>query len=68
MWIEEPSDKRVNSKRVEHALESGADVLAVACPFCMTMLEDGVKARMGEQKLKVMDITELVEASGATRG
>jgi Fe-S oxidoreductase/nitrate reductase gamma subunit len=68
MWIEEPSDKRVNSKRVEHALETGADVLAVACPFCMTMLEDGVNARMGEEKLKVMDITELVESSGTTRG
>jgi Fe-S oxidoreductase/nitrate reductase gamma subunit len=66
MWIEEPSDKRVNSKRVGHALESGADVLAVACPFCMTMLEDGVKAGTGERELKVMDIAELLER--AARG
>ncbi|MGE5819800.1 MAG: heterodisulfide reductase-related iron-sulfur binding cluster, partial [Deltaproteobacteria bacterium] len=61
MWIEEPSDKRVNSKRVEHAFETGANILAVACPFCMTMLEDGVKARTGERELKVMDIAELLD-------
>jgi Fe-S oxidoreductase/nitrate reductase gamma subunit len=64
MWIEEPSDKRVNSKRVQQALETGADIVAVACPFCMTMLEDGVKARMVEQKLKVFDIAELVNTFG----
>lgn len=67
MWIEEPSDRRVNSKRIQHALQSGADILAVACPFCMTMLDDGVKARMGEQELKVMDIAELVDTSVTTR-
>ncbi len=61
MWIEEPSDKRVNSKRIEHALETGADILAVACPLCMTMLEDGVKAGTGERELKVMDIAELLD-------
>ena len=66
MWIEEPSDKRVNSKRVEHAVETGANILAVACPFCMTMLEDGVKAGTGERELKVMDIAELLDR--AARG
>jgi Fe-S oxidoreductase len=66
MWIEEPSDKRVNSKRIEQALETGADILAVACPFCMTMLEDGVKAGTAERELKVMDIAELLDR--AARG
>jgi Fe-S oxidoreductase/nitrate reductase gamma subunit len=68
MWSEEPSDKRVNSKRVGQALESGANILAVACPFCMTMLEDGVKARTGGQELKVMDIAELVDSSSSGPG
>ena len=68
MWSEEPSDKRVNSQRVGHALESGANVLAVACPFCMTMLEDGVKARSGGQELKVMDIAELVDPTSSGQG
>jgi Fe-S oxidoreductase/nitrate reductase gamma subunit len=67
MWVDEPSDKRVNNKRIEHALETGANILAVACPFCMTMLEDGVKARMGEDKLRVMDITELVVPSSSDK-
>jgi Fe-S oxidoreductase len=68
MWSEEPSDKRVNSKRVGQALESGANILAVGCPFCMTMLEDGVKARTGGQELKVMDIAELVDSSSSGPG
>jgi Fe-S oxidoreductase/nitrate reductase gamma subunit len=63
MWVEEPREKRVNSKRVQQALQTGAEIVAVACPFCMTMLEDGVKATMGEQRLKVMDIAELVDKS-----
>lgn len=64
MWIEEPRDKRVNSKRVQQALETGAEIVAVACPFCTTMLEDGVKASMVEEKLKVVDIAELVDTFG----
>jgi Fe-S oxidoreductase len=68
MWSEEPSDKRVNSERVGQALESGANILAVACPFCMTMLEDGVKARSGGQELRVMDIAELVDPTSRRPG
>lgn len=68
MWSEEPSDKRVNSQRVGQALESGANILAVACPFCMTMLEDGLKARSGGQELRVMDIAELVDPTSSGPG
>ncbi|MGH9769189.1 MAG: heterodisulfide reductase-related iron-sulfur binding cluster [Blastocatellia bacterium] len=59
-FVEEPRDKRVNQERARQALETGADVVAVGCPFCMTMLEDGVNARKGERDVKVMDVAELL--------
>src|SRR5262245_18020442 len=59
-FIEEPKDKRVNQERARQALETGADVVAVGCPFCMTMLEDGVNAKRGERDVKVMDVAELL--------
>ncbi len=66
MWTEEPSDKRVNCVRAQHAIESGSDVVAVACPFCMTMLEDGVRTKMGERELKVLDIAEIFDKGEST--
>src|SRR5215204_2801550 len=63
-FVDEPPDKRVNQERAREALETGAEVLAVGCPFCMTMMEDGVNARRGDRDLKVMDVAELLwEAS-----
>jgi len=59
-FVEEPRDKRVNQERARQALETGADVVAVGCPFCMTMLEDGVNARKGERDVQVMDVAELL--------
>lgn len=59
-FVEEPRDKRVNQERARQALETGADVVAVGCPFCMTMLEDGVNAKRGERDVKVMDVAELL--------
>ena len=63
-FVEEPPDKRVNQERAREVLETGADVLAVGCPFCMTMMEDGINARKGERDVKVLDVSELLwEAS-----
>jgi Fe-S oxidoreductase len=59
-FVEEPKDKRVNQERARQALETGADVVAVGCPFCMTMMEDGVNAKRGERDVKVMDVAELL--------
>lgn len=59
-FVDEPKDKRVNQERARQALETGADVVAVGCPFCMTMLEDGINARRGEREVKVMDVAELL--------
>lgn len=60
---EEKGNTRINFARTEEALETGASVIASACPFCNTMLTDGVKNKEKEQEVKVMDIAELIAAS-----
>jgi Fe-S oxidoreductase len=59
-FVEEPKDKRVNQERARQALETGAEVVAVGCPFCLTMLEDGINARRGDRDVRVMDVAELL--------
>ena len=56
----EPGKKDVNIERTEEALATGADTIAVACPFCMTMMSDGVKNKEREDSVKVYDLAELV--------
>ena len=56
----EPGKKDVNVERIEEALATGADTVAVACPFCMTMMSDGVKNKNQEDRVKVYDIAELI--------
>jgi heterodisulfide reductase subunit D len=60
---EEKGSKRINTERTDEALSSDAKVIAAACPFCNTMLSDGIKNREKEQEVQVLDIAELVEAS-----
>lgn len=60
---EEKGTIRVNEERVNEALDTNVQVVAAACPFCNTMLTDGVKAREKEGEVKVLDVAELVEAS-----
>jgi Fe-S oxidoreductase len=63
-FIDEPPDRRVNQERAREILETGADTVAVGCPFCMTMVEDGINARKGSRDVRVMDVSELLwEAS-----
>lgn len=66
MWMEEKIGKRVNIERTEEALSTNPNVIASACPFCMTMLTDGIKAKEAE-KVLVKDVAEIViEAVGNT--
>jgi Fe-S oxidoreductase len=60
---EEPGKTRVNLDRANEAIDTGATIVAAACPYCNTMLTDGVKAAEKEENVKVMDIAELIAAS-----
>jgi heterodisulfide reductase subunit D len=61
----EPGRKDINVERTEEALSTGAQTIAVACPFCMTMMRDGVKNKNRESDVKVKDVAELIaEAHG----
>lgn len=63
MWMEETAGKRVNLARTEQALEVNPTVISSACPYCLTMLEDGTKLKEVENHVKAKDIAELLEAS-----
>ena len=60
---EEAGTNRVNFERAEQAMETGATIIAANCPFCTTMLTDGVKNKEKEDTVKVMDIAEMVAMS-----
>lgn len=59
----EKGHKDINIERTEEALGTGASTVAVACPFCMTMLTDGIKNKEKEGEVAVLDIAELIERS-----
>jgi Fe-S oxidoreductase len=58
MFMEEKVGKRINAERAEEALATGADAIAVACPFCMTMMADSIKSR--DSHVEVYDVAEVV--------
>jgi Fe-S oxidoreductase len=63
MWMEETIGTRVNRNRTSEALATGADVVSTACPYCMIMLDDAVKAEGRGDDVRVLDISQVVEAS-----
>ena len=59
MWIDIPGE-RLAEMRVRDAVEAGAEVIATACPFCLLTLEDAVKTTGYEEKIRVMDLAEIL--------
>ncbi len=60
MWMEEEPEKRVNTRRTEQIIETKADLVATACPYCLSMFEDGIKTKEMEESLQARDLSELV--------
>jgi Fe-S oxidoreductase len=63
MWMEETVGERINANRAKEAIGTGANTIATACPFCMTMMNDGVKEHGKEESVDVKDIAEIVASS-----
>lgn len=57
---DEPGDKKINVERMEEVIDSGANMVAANCPFCITMLSDGAKAKNKEEDIMVYDISEMI--------
>lgn len=61
MWKEdEPGDKRINIERVEEALGTNPEAVVANCPFCITMLQDGLKAKEKNEQIPVYDLSEMI--------
>lgn len=60
MFLEDDEGGRINEERTEEAIQTGADTIASACPFCMTMMSDGVKASEKTNDVSVKDIAEII--------
>jgi Fe-S oxidoreductase len=60
MWMEETVGTRISEMRTDQALATKAGVIATACPFCLQMFEDAIKAKEASDSLKAMDVAELV--------
>jgi Fe-S oxidoreductase len=65
MWLEEKPEHRVNHLRAEEIINSQAQMVATSCPFCLTMLQDGLRDK-GAEKVKVLDVAQIL-AEGMNR-
>lgn len=63
MWLEETIGERINNIRTDEVIDSGAETVATACPYCLTMITDGLKDKDAVDKVKALDIIEIVEQS-----
>ena len=61
MWMEEDTGQRINVARTEQALETNSTMISSACPYCLTMLSDGTKAKEVEEKIGTYDVAEILE-------
>ncbi|MGZ6932022.1 MAG: (Fe-S)-binding protein [Acidimicrobiia bacterium] len=68
MWMEETIGKKVNVERAQEAIATGAERIAVACPFCYVMMDDGVKGEGRDEDVKVQDIAEMLLESLENEG
>ena len=56
----EPGNKEINIERTEEALETQTEIVAAGCPFCNTMMTDGIKHAEKQDSIRVMDLAELI--------
>jgi len=67
MWMEEEPEHRVNEMRVGQLLQEQPDIIGVNCPYCLTMMEDGIGSKGKSETVKAMDLAEILAARLAGR-
>lgn len=60
MWMEEDPGQRISERRVQEIIEAKVALVSTACPYCLTMFEDALKAKGVEESIKAVDLSELV--------
>ena len=65
MWLETDADTRINLTRLQDALDSGAETIATACPYCLLMFDDAIRSRGIGDQIQVLDICEILEPLAA---
>jgi Fe-S oxidoreductase len=60
MWMEEQGSQKINQARTAEALQTGANTIATACPFCLTMMRDGVQTLGADEQVRVRDFAEIL--------
>ncbi len=63
MWMHEDLGQRINSIRTAEVIEAGVDFVATSCPYCLTMVEEGIKSREMEEKVSIFDLSEILYQS-----
>ena len=63
MWMHEHLGERINNVRTKEVIEAGVDLVATSCPYCLTMIEDGIKGREMEERVSVLDLAEILYRS-----
>jgi len=61
MWLEENEGQRINEMRTDEAIAVKPDYVGTACPFCLTMIADGIAAREVGEQMKALDVAEILE-------
>ena len=61
--MEEPAGKRIYVARVEEALDENPETICVCCPYCMTMFEDGLKDKNANDRVRVLDLAEIISSA-----
>ncbi|MBX3095549.1 MAG: (Fe-S)-binding protein [Fimbriimonadaceae bacterium] len=65
MWMDEEPDQRPSSRRLDQLVETGAETIAVACPFCRIMLDAGMKQRSDADHIRLVDLAEMMQEANA---
>jgi Fe-S oxidoreductase len=66
MWMETDPNTRINNQRLADALNANVDVVATACPYCLTMFDDAIRSKSAGEKIKVLDIVEILDMNSGS--